>query len=855
MSDKRHGLLGVTGVLCAALYGNNSTCAASAQTVIADATHYTFDIPAGPLASSLIGISLRSHTRIAFSPELVAGYQAPRITGSMTEAEAIAHALHGTGLGAVQTAGHAITITRQPIPATSAASATPLVRTAAGQSSKKTSTHPENLMVVGHTRRTDPQRPPTSSFHVSGRYLEQQRINSLEDLQQVVPSLNVDAGDPFNTTISIRGVGDGGGQTGGEVNIGMPSSVGLFLDGVYLSRPGMMSHGFNDLDSIDVYNGATQGTLYSANVTGGVIDIHTREPTEKRRAEAFFSYGSYDYLRATAVVSGRIARNLYGSISYMHTGMGGIVKNLAYGNMVDGNYGNGVRTQLVWHPSSDVKLRLIADYSAERSTSTPVLYQSITAQGVNSYVAHSQATGNKLVYGRDTNIDRQNYDSVQQLGVSPQVTWNMRNGWKFSSISSFRYFTNDPSMSDPQSIDVYHDSGWAVRDRTWYQEFRFDSPHWKHIDLATGISYSGESMNTNAHSRYGSAAAAWYGSSSYNNLDVLRYGYLRDNFYGIFGQTTVRLLPVFDIKAGFRESVDDKQGSFVRENKNPFASGMMSQTTPLPSGMVNLNYHPDKDTLIYLALAYAKKAGAMNVSSGAATKAGYGSLILKPEASQTIELGLQREFTQSGISTKIDVFESLIHNFQTQGYDSVSQSTYLLNAGEYRARGFEASMTWAPVTGLSITPYFMYNGTRYLDYKGARCAPEVSLAANAPSSCNLTGRPVFRAPKYTFNVSGRYEKALSEKTTLYYTARYAYRSSTYATVDDSPSAKIPAYGLIDMSAGVRHHFGDHQLDASIWVNNLLDKTYYMSLREGDYGSVVGYLGSPRVIGGSVRVSF
>ena len=58
-----------------------------------------------------------------------------------------------------------------------------------------------------------------------------------------------------------------------------------------------------------------------------------------------------------------------------------------------------------------------------------------------------------------------------------------------------------------------------------------------------------------------------------------------------------------------------------------------------------------------------------------------------------------------------------------------------------------------------------------------------------------------------------------------------------------------------MSAGVRHHFGDHQLDASIWVNNLLDKTYYMSLREGDYGSVVGYLGSPRVIGGSVRVSF
>lgn len=190
MSDKRHGLLSVTGVLCVVLYGNNSACAASAQAIVTDATHYHFDIPAGPLASSLIGISLRSHTRIAFSPQLVAGYQAPRISGSMTEAEAIARVLHGTGLGVVQTTPHGITIARRPIPAQPTVKAQLPLHAKPGRTTKKISTNPENLMVVGHTRRTDPQRPPTSSFHVTGRYLEQQRINTLEDLQQVEGSKN-----------------------------------------------------------------------------------------------------------------------------------------------------------------------------------------------------------------------------------------------------------------------------------------------------------------------------------------------------------------------------------------------------------------------------------------------------------------------------------------------------------------------------------------------------------------------------------------------------------------------------------------------------------------------------------------
>ncbi|WP_260928410.1 TonB-dependent receptor [Novosphingobium sp. 9] len=712
-----------------------------------------------------------------------------------------------------------------------------------------------DIVVKGSVDKGDAQRPPTSGYHVDGKFLEDQRIDSLSDLQQVAPSLNVDEGDPFNTTLSIRGNGDGGGQTGGEVNIGMPSSVGLFLDGVYLARPGMLSSGFNDVESIDVYNGATQGTLYSANVTGGVIDIHTREPGPDLKASSSFSYGSYGYLRASAAVSGKITDNLYAGISYMHTGLTGNVRNVANGDWVNGSSGNGVRAQLVWHPSDTVKAKLIADYSHEHSTSTPVLYKTLTIGGVDLYDLHSSQTGNINVYGRKVDLDDQNYFTVQSYGISPQIFIDLAGGWKFSSISSIRFLSNDPSASDGQSIDVYHDSGWRVRDKTFYQEFRLDTPHWKWGDLAMGVSYSGERTNSMAHSRYGADAAAWYGSSSYTGLDVLRYGKLHDDFYGVFAQGTFHILPKLDLKAGVRESIDYKRGSFVRLNKSPFDSGVISQTKGLPSAMLNLNYRPDANTLIYLAGAYAEKAGAMNISSGAAGKAGNDSLILKPETTQTIELGLQKDVPQIGLSAKVDLFESWVHDFQTQGYDVASQSTYLLNAGEYRGRGVEASATWASSFGLTLSPYFMLNDMKYLDYDDARCAPEVTLGASPPASCDLTGKPVFRAPRYTANVNARYETPVSKTTSLYYTARYSWRSSTYSTVDDSPSAKIPAYGLVNMSLGVTRQVDKHVIDASVWVNNLFDKSYYLSLREGDYGSVFGYIGSPRTIGGTIRISY
>lgn len=105
-------------------------------------------------------------------------------------------------------------------------------------------------MRAGH-RQSQP--PATLASVIDGQTLEQERLYRFEDLSPLVTGLDIDAVDAMDTTVTIRGIGDGG-ESG--TNIGMPGSVGVFLDGVYLSRPGAVSNDLLDIDNIRVLKGA-----------------------------------------------------------------------------------------------------------------------------------------------------------------------------------------------------------------------------------------------------------------------------------------------------------------------------------------------------------------------------------------------------------------------------------------------------------------------------------------------------------------------------------------------------------------------------------------------------------------------
>ena len=696
---------------------------------------------------------------------------------------------------------------------------------------------------------TDPQRTPTAAYRVDGAELERQNVTTLEELQQLVPGLNVQSTDPSDMQISIRGVGDGGGQASGDANIGMPSGVAVYLDNVYLARPGMLGGGLGDIDHVEVLSGA-QGTMFGANATGGVLDIHTRAPTFVPEASAAVSVGQTGVRRVRAMVSGPLSERVAGRLNLIGSENDGAVTNLRNGRTLDGGAAAGARGQLLFRRGDDFELRLSADYNNTNTQPTSVLVATHTIAGKDAFLTHSAAVGNHVVFGPSVDLDDENRIHVVQGGVAAQAEWRFGGGWRLRSVSSSRYYHATPSTADNLSVRAYYDSGWNTRDRTWSQQFRLDAPSGGTLDYALGIDYLGEHLDTVAHTRYANSTVPglFFDSGSYRNLDVIRTGTLRDRMLAPFAQGAWHAGDDVDVTAGARANVERKGGRFVRRNRSAFDSGFLEEYHTLPSGTVVVTWRPAPGWSTYAAASYGEKSGGLNISSGAAAKAGLDTLYLKPEATRSLELGVKTAFLAQRVQVKADLFQTDVRDFQTQGYDPETQQTYLLNAGSFRARGAEGTVNVLAARDWTIDASAVYNAAAYRDYRNARCAPDVTLAQNPPASCDLTGQRVFNAPRLTANVTTRYGWTSDAGLKSFVGARYAWRSWMYGTVDNAAFTRVPGYGLASFSAGTSGRVQQGEWSATLWLNNAFDKTYYRRLVNGDYGSVAGWLGQQRTLG-------
>lgn len=703
-------------------------------------------------------------------------------------------------------------------------------------------------------RQADAQQPPASVRKLSGKTLEQQGVYRLEDLQQVASGLDVATVDAFDTRMTIRGVGDGGGS---EINIGMPSSVGLFLDNVYLSRPGMLSNDLLDIESAEVMSGP-QGTLRGFNTTGGAVDIHTRKPTFSPEGSIRQSLGQRGYTQTQGMFSGPLSETLAGRINVSHTEKGGYIKNEYSGHQLGGSNQDGARGQLLWVPSDDFSLRVIADYNKATSYPVQVLDAAHSINGSVPYITRTNLVGARVVGGGyRVNTDDENRAYVNQGGLSVEANWKLDGGYNLRSTTAYRYFGYQPNNTDGTDIKLYAGSGADVRDRVWSQEIRLDSPKGEFFDYALGAVYWGENLDTYAHDYYGSSAQVtqYYGNTSNTGKLVQRWGQIDDTMFSVFGQGTWHLSPKLDVTAGLRATYEKKSGSFRRVNKNDFDSGELNQYEVLPAAMLNATYYFTPTLQGYATLAYAEKSPGMNVSSGAAARAGFDSLLLEPESTRGAELGFKSQWLDQRLSIDAALFWSQVEQFQTTAYDLESQSSYLINAGTMRSRGLETNITLKPLDGLSLN----FNGTlldnKYLDFADGRCPAEITLAPNAPSSCNMNGERVFRSPKVTYNLTSRYEWQTFAALQAFAQARWSYRSWAYGSVDNSAFTRIPGYGLLNLSTGLSGKYADGTWSASLWANNLTDKRYYRSMSAGDYGSAFGVVGEPRTLGVTVGYDF
>lgn len=730
----------------------------------------------------------------------------------------------------------------------------------------------ETVTVTTRRREESSQDVPTPMSVVSGQTLETQRVYRIQDLQQLVPSVNVAYMHARQSSVSIRGLGNN------PASDGLEGSVGLYIDNVYLGRPGMAVFDLMDIEQLEVLRGP-QGTLFGKNTTAGVINISTRAPTFTPERSIETSVGEDGYFQTKGTISGPLNDELAGRFSAYRTRSDGDIKNEYNGHDLNGGSRDGFRAQLLFKPHEDFNLRWIGDYNEEDSSAgTRVLYNTgPTINGVNLYQSRANAAGATLVNGshRKVNLDNDQHVTVHQGGTSVEANWTLPSDFTLTSISSYRFWNFTPANDDGLNVAATYNAGVSVEDKQYSQEFRLASPKGEFFDYVVGAYYFGSDLDNKSFAYYGPQADIWNGTprGALANIGSVGNGHIKTDSFALFAQGTWHLTERLDFTAGVRGTYEEKNAWVTRDapvggatvsgaaatarrgRTGAYDSGDLNQYSSSPSGLLNLSYRITDDLLGYATLSHGEKSGGVNLAVGSAPTAGADSLLIGTERANNAELGFKSTLWNRRLQLNANVFWTQVNAYQTNAYDDVNRVQYLTNAGSVRSRGVEFESTVIPLRGLTLNFNGSYNDVSYLSYKDAPCPPEVSQAPGAPASCDLSGHQVVGASKWIGNANGKYEWNLANGLQPYVTGSYAFRSKAVGTVEDSDYGQIPSYAVVNLSTGLRGDFNQGQWDVSLWLKNAFDKTYYTTLWTGGNGGYEGLLGTPRTLGVTGRYDF
>jgi iron complex outermembrane receptor protein len=722
----------------------------------------------------------------------------------------------------------------------------------------------DEVVVSARRRAENAQDVPIPITALSGEALDQSGVYRIEDLNSRLPSLNAQFANPRQTSIAVRGLGNN------PANDGLESSVGVYLDDVYLGRPGMANQDLIDLEQVSLLRGP-QGTLFGKNTTAGVLNLSTSAPSFAPGGAIETSAGNYGYYQVRGTATGPIDDGtLAGRITYSKTYRDGFVDDVTDGRRLNGVDREGVRGQLLFKPSEALSVRVIADYEEENSPCCISVLYNVGPNNGAMLKAHLAAADATEIYDPNflsTSINDPQYMRMRQGGGSVQVNWRLDGGYNLTSITAYRSWqflpTND---ADGTSVSAIPNAGQEVDDEQWSQEIRLASPTGGPVDWVAGLYYFYQYQSNLAFTQYGPDAHALYGLPAfYNEAYSQVRAYPETDSYAAFGQGTWHITEQWSLTAGLRDTQEDKTSHIERNAPvgSPgielvlpaYSSGDLKISNNNVSALASLGFQFDPNLLGYASFARGAKAGGINESVPAG-HLGVSSLYVAPETANDYELGLKSTWLDQKLLFNGNLFWTDVKNYQATQLEQSSPGVFvttLTNIGGVRTRGVETEFTTKPLDWLSFDLNASYNDAVYTSYANAPCSIESTLAGLV--TCNLTGQQVVGAPRWVVNPDLNVSHDLSGGVAGYVLTGYSWRSSFFGTADNSEYGVVKSYGLLNVRAGLRGDLGSRaKWDVSAWANNALDKRYLVGGLTGPtFGAYSLFPGNPRFWGVTARV--
>jgi iron complex outermembrane recepter protein len=729
----------------------------------------------------------------------------------------------------------------------------------------------DEVVVSARKRAENAQDVPISLSRISGAELQRRGLVRVQDIVRTMPNVSTDILSPRQASLSIRGLGRN------PANDALESSVGVFLDGVYLGRPGMMVADLIDLERVEVLRGP-QGALFGKNATAGVLNIITARPGTEPEGWIEMTAGDHDLRELRGATAGPFGTSPFAyRVSGFVTEREGFIRDTTRDEWLGELKRAGARAQLAWQPAASLALRLIADYGSHDENGPgyllvdPNMYRLDDSPRANNLVTRGARFGYTPRFApgeRRNDANAEQRVATENAGVALLADWDFGRN-RLSSITGWRKFSFLPANDgDYSALDVLPQLGTDVRSWQFSQELRIASPTEGTFQYLAGLQFFEQHVRSDLFAVYGSDASEYLSPGLASSvLDGFRVVTLTDpdtHSYSVFGQSYWWPRSNLEIAAGVRWTAEEKAttveqrteggsalapgdvaASQARQRLGAARAFAVRSAEDFVSGSLSVTWHFNDDINVYLSAARGAKSGGVN----AAILPLGADLTVDPEIALGFEAGIKTLWLDDRLQFNASAFHTTIDGYQASIRDRVVGASYLANAGEVRSVGAESEVIYRPWSKVTLTAGVGYNDARYESFRNAACPPEL----DNQDSCDFTGERVAGAPPLTLNGSFEYDVPLRNH-------RYRLRSLIdYSHADGyraelSRSTWIGARDLVNVRASIGTASDSRSM--TLWVSNVFDEVYFNGMAlvgPGGTGVAIGLLGAPRTFGLSLQL--
>ena len=745
----------------------------------------------------------------------------------------------------------------------------------------------DEIVVTAQKREESINRVGMSIDAFSGDSLKDQKINSVQDLVDVVPSLSYAASLLDTPVYSIRGVGFY------ETTLAAYPDVSIYVDQVPLPFPVLTSFANLDLERVEVLKGP-QGILFGQNSSGGAINYVAAKPTDKEEAGIDVGVGRFAATTIGGYASGPVTDTLGARLSF-NSEQAGPWQHTYHANpgATNGSISKyAARLLLDWKPLDNLKWELNLNGGVDRSE--PVAPQFI---GLVLQAGHSPYNSPELLKypfapndaeAADFTLSNKPRSDNTQYQLSLRGDYSPINDITITSITSYLRYTRDEnvefggtSITDPNGSDLGDEELTVdhAHISDVFQELRIANSSADAIRWLAGVNYDHSDV-------FEYQVYAFPGASEADSLDTKAslgtnlqrapfYSNQVMNNYAGFGNIDWDVTSQITLKAGARYTEADRKADLCTQgglggNADLAFDNLMAAFHPgvaIPPltdqdcltldpatlysvrsgyfGTLNehnvswrggLDYKPTSDILTYINVTKGYKAGGFPMISASTT---YEYLPVKQESVLDYEGGFKfsmfdRTLQLNGAGFHYDYTNKQIRTQTVQPVFGILNN--LQNVPKSKVDGGELEIAWRPIPGLRLSAAATYLAAVITQFEGT----------NADGiRANYAGTAVPYSPKWSTNVGADYGWDLSEKYTASVGGTVVQRTVSYATVGPTSIDTIDPYALLNLRAAVATKDGKYRLE--LWGKNVTNKFYWDNVSH-PYDTVVRYTGMPVTYG-------